>query len=150
MKGNAVGDVWVSNWTWGIPMLLASIVFHVCGLVGLTGLLQWFDRYRKEPSSLIYFLVMILVMANALLLLHVLEVVVWAYLYMKLDSVEDFHAALLFSLNAITAYGHTQILLEKSWRLLGAIESMSGIMIFGLTTAFMFNTMLELRAARSA
>ena len=38
--------------------------------------------------------------------------------------------------------------LSGEWRLLGAIESMNGVMIFGLTTAFLFNAMLELRPVR--
>jgi hypothetical protein len=40
-------------------------------------------------------------------------------------------------------------LLSDDWRLLGAIESMNGVIIFGLTTAFLFNAMRELRPVRT-
>jgi len=131
-------------------MLLGSVAFHVCGLVGLEGLLRWIERHRKKPRSMGYFLVLMLLVANAVLLLHVVEACGWAYLLMKLGSVDDFHRALLYSLNAITSYGHEQLRLESSWRLLGAIESMNGVMIFGLTTAFLFSALRELRPGRGA
>ena len=50
----------------------------------------------------------------------------------------DLPAAMLYSLSAITSYGHTEIFLEDHWKLLGAIEAMNGLILFGLTTAFLF------------
>lgn len=97
-----------------------------------------------------YFLALMLIVSNTVLLLHVLEASAWAYLSMKLGSVDNFRMAMLYSLNAITAYGHEALRLENSRRLLGAIESMNGVMIFGLTTAFLFNAMRELRLGRGA
>jgi len=131
-------------------MLLVCVAFHVCGLVGLEGLLRWFEERRKKPRSMGYFLVMMLIIANIVLLLHVLEAGAWAYLLMKLGSIDNFHMALLNSLNAITAYGHEALHLEDAWRLLGAIESMNGVMIFGLTTAFLFSALRELLPSRDA
>jgi hypothetical protein len=55
---------------------------------------------------------------------------------------------MLYSLNALTSYGHEAVLLTDDWRLLGAIESMNGVMIFGLTTAYLFNAMREFRPVR--
>lgn len=131
-------------------MLLGSVAFHVCGLVGLEALLRWLERRRKKPRSMGDFLVLMLIVSNTVLLLHVLEAGAWAYLLMKLGSLENFRMALLYSLNAITSYGHEALRLENAWRLLGAIESMNGVMIFGLTTAFLFSAMRELHPARGA
>lgn len=49
---------------------------------------------------------------------------------------------MLYSLNAITSYGHENIFLEDHWRLMGAMESLNGWLLFGLSTAFLF-TMIE-------
>lgn len=140
--------MWEIDWAWGIPMLLGSIAFHVTGLVGLEAVLRWFERHRKKPRTITYFLVLMLFIANTALLLHVLEVAAWAYLYMQISAVDGLHTAILFSLNAMTSYGHDQVQLKDQWRLLGAIESMNGVMIFGLTTAFLFNAMTQLRPVR--
>ena len=55
---------------------------------------------------------------------------------------------MLYSLSAITSYGHSNIFLEERWRLLGAIEAMNGLILFGLTTAFLFAAIEEVRSVR--
>jgi hypothetical protein len=50
----------------------------------------------------------------------------------------DFKHAMLYSLGAITSYGHQNLFLEDRWRLLGAIEALNGWLLFGLSTAFLF------------
>ena len=50
---------------------------------------------------------------------------------------------MLYSLSAITSFGHANIYLEDRWRLLGAIEAMNGVILFGLTTAFLFAAINE-------
>ncbi len=51
---------------------------------------------------------------------------------------------MLYSLGAITRYGHAPILLEDRWRRLGAIEAVNnGLILFGLTTAFLYAAIHE-------
>ena len=45
---------------------------------------------------------------------------------------------MLYSLNAFTSYGHTDISLEVNWQLLGALEALNGMLLLGLTTAFLY------------
>jgi len=45
---------------------------------------------------------------------------------------------MLYSLNAITSYGHTNLTLEDRWQLMGATEALNGTLLFGLSTAFLF------------
>lgn len=45
---------------------------------------------------------------------------------------------MLYSLGAMTSYGHADIHLERQWMLLGTIEAINGLILFGLTTAFFF------------
>jgi hypothetical protein len=48
---------------------------------------------------------------------------------------------MLYSLNAITSYGHTDLVLARHWQLMGAIEALNGWLLFGLTTAFLFGVL---------
>jgi hypothetical protein len=66
------------------------------------------------------------------------DAAVWALLYVWLGALADWQTAMLYSLSAITSYGHAEIYLEKRWQLLGAIEAVNGMILFGLTTAFLF------------
>lgn len=137
--------MWGVDWAWGVPMLLIAIAFQVAGLVGIEGVLRWSQARRKKPRSLMNFLWMALVVSNAILLLHVVEATAWAWLYVKLEAIDDFPAAMLFSFNAITSYGHNDSQLANKWKLLGAIEAMNGVMIFGLSTAFFINALSQMR-----
>ncbi len=38
----------------------------------------------------------------------------------------------------MTTYGHSEIFLAGHWRLMGALEALNGLILFGLTTAFMY------------
>ena len=141
---------WGVDWGYGVPMIVASIGFHVSGLVGLEWLLTTLDRRRRKPRSIRYFLFLMLVSANVALIMHVFEASVWAFVYLQVGALPDYQTAMLYSLNALTSYGHEAAELSGEWRLLGAIESMDGVMIFGLATAFLFNAMREFRPVRQA
>ena len=74
----------------------------------------------------------------AVTILHAAEAGVWALAYTSLGALPDYSTAMLYSLNAITSYGHTNISLNDYWHLLGALEALNGWLLFGLSTAFLF------------
>jgi len=37
-----------------------------------------------------------------------------------------------------TGCGHANLFLEKQWQLMGALEALNGMLLFGLTIAFLF------------
>ena len=45
---------------------------------------------------------------------------------------------MLYSLSAMTSYGHANLCLEEKWQLMGALEALNGMLLFGFTTAFLF------------
>jgi hypothetical protein len=50
---------------------------------------------------------------------------------------------MLYSLSAMTTYGHATVYLEDRWELMGALESLNGTLLFGLTTAFLYAMIRE-------
>jgi len=82
------------------------------------------------------------VMGSAALLatvLHALEACAWATAYRLLGARPDYKSAMLYSLSAMTSYGHANLFLEEQWQLMGALEALNGMLLFGLTTAFLFS-----------
>jgi hypothetical protein len=77
-------------------------------------------------------------------LLHALEAAVWGFAYFRLGALPNIRDAMLFSLDALTTYGHDTLTLEKRWQMMGALEALNGILAFGLTTAFLFFQMRRL------
>ena len=130
---------WRADWAWGIPIIVLTVVLHVLslGFINQRGvrLLNQISE-RRHPM-----LVFAGVMGTTTLLvtcLHAAEAAIWAGSCRFLDALPDFKNAMLYSLNAITSYGHENLSLEPHWQLLGAIESLNGWLLFGLTTAFLF------------
>ena len=38
----------------------------------------------------------------------------------------------------MTTYGHAELYLAQHWQLMGALEALNGLLLFGLTTAFLY------------
>lgn len=72
------------------------------------------------------------------IVLHGIEAIVWACAYRLLNALPDIREAILYSLNAITSYGHANLRLENRWELMGALEALNGWLLFGLSTAFLY------------
>ena len=130
---------WSADWAWGAPLIVLTVVIHVLGL-GL--IYQKAVRVSSDMMERRHALVMFVVVMGATTLLatgvHAVEAGIWAAAYRLLGALPDNKSAMLYSLSAITSYGHANLVLEKHWQLMGAIEALNGMLVFGLTTAFMF------------
>jgi hypothetical protein len=71
--------------------------------------------------------------------LHGIDASVWAIAYRFLDALPDYHSAMLYSVSAMTSYGNSETSLQPEWRMMGALESLNGMLLLGLTTAFLFS-----------
>jgi len=139
---------WSSDWAWGLPLLMLTVVFHVVVFALIVRALVPKAHLERSARGLGHFMVAIALTALGAAALHAFEAGAWAMLYVRLGAMSDFHDAMLYSLSAITSYGHANIFLADRWRLLGAIEAMNGLITFGLTTAFLFAAIEEVRPAR--
>jgi hypothetical protein len=130
---------WNGNWAWSLPLIVLNVVFHVICL-GLfnTRLDRVLAIVRDHRRYDFIFVLVMGVTAIWATLLHAVEAGVWAVAYRTLGALPDSRSALLYSLSAITTYGHSELFLAPHWRLMGALEALNGIMLFGLTTAFMY------------
>ena len=130
---------WGADWLWGVPLIVLTVVVHVLGLglirqkaVGFTSAIS----ERRHPVA-----VFVSIVGTATLLatcLHALEASIWAIAFRILGAIPDNGSAMLYSLSAITSYGHANIYLHGHWELLGALEALNGWLLFGLTAAFLF------------
>jgi len=59
----------------------------------------------------------------------------WAGLYVWLDAIPTYSEAIYFSLVTFTTLGYGDVTLGEEWRVLGALESANGVIIFGWSTA---------------
>ncbi|MEP3114364.1 potassium channel family protein [Nisaea sp.] len=74
---------------------------------------------------------------------HIVQIWFWAGLYIILGEFTDFETALYFSTVTISTLGYGDIVLSPDWRLLGAIEAASGILLFGWSTAMLVAVLMR-------
>ena len=129
---------WGTDWAWGLPVVVLTVVVHVVALVLISEALVRIAPPRKGRRGPGRFILAVALTALVAAILHGLEAALWAVLYVGLGALPDMHDAMLYSLGAITTYGHASIYLEDRWKLLGTIEAVNGLILFGLTTAFLF------------
>jgi hypothetical protein len=134
---------WSSDWLWSLPLSVVTVVIHV---VGLYIVRQRFDRVLIQASQNRMRIIALLFMAGttvSVTLLHGLEAAIWAVGFRWLHALPDKKSAMLYSLNAMTTFGHSGSNLEPHWQLMGALEALNGLILFGLSTAFLFAIIQE-------
>lgn len=147
---------WSSDWLWSLPLSVLTVMIHVIGLYTIK---QRFDRLLGHAPRRRIRTVALSFMggtAVSVTLLHGLEAFVWALGFRWLHALPDKASAMLYSLNAMTTFGHSGLILEAHWQLMGALEALNGLILFGLTTAFLYAiiqeawTLLDLRSPGKA
>ena len=113
----------------------ATVMVHALGTSWWLGVLR--QHYKPRNIPILHVLVKT---ALILLALHVVEVFIWAAVYMLLpgsglDSLEE---AMYFSFTTFTTLGYGDITLSRRWHLLTGIESLNGILLVGWSTALSF------------
>ena len=130
---------WNGNWAWALPLIVLTLLFHVVGLALINmRMVRMLNRVRPGREFFPMFVSVIGITALLAILLLAFEAALWAVAYRSLGALPDGRAAMLYSLNAFTAYGHTELVLAPHWRLMGALEALNGMLLFGLTTAFLY------------
>jgi hypothetical protein len=137
-------EAWSNNWAWGLPLIVLTVLVHALALVELRDriVLPLPLLLRARRSSIVLAVLMV-VSVLLLTVLHAIEAGAWAGAYVALGARPDVASAMLYSLSAMTSYGHANVFLAQHWQLMGAIEALNGMMLFGLSTAFLFAVLRE-------
>jgi hypothetical protein len=78
-----------------------------------------------------------------LAVLHGVECAIWAAAYLWLGALDSPLDALLFSVDSMTTRGASGLTLQRHWQMMGALEAVDGMLLFGVSTAYIFAVMQE-------
>jgi len=134
------------NWAWGLSLIALTIAIHTMGVVmmAVAGLQI---KARLETRNLGFWhsiLIVIGVVGTAGLLLavlHGIEAAIWAAAYVWLGGFNLPKDAILYSVDSMTTRGASGLMLEQHWRMMGALEAANGMLLFGISTAYIFALM---------
>ena len=123
--------------------LIAVAMLAACVLVqssGMVLLIRWLVRVRDavESPSVARRIGLLLRLFMLVVLLHLVQVVLWALVFWGARQVSTLETAVYFSIITYTTVGFGDVVLGPPWRLLAGIEGLTGIILVGWSTAFVF------------
>ncbi len=148
---SAFHAAWALDWIWSLPLVVVCVIVHVVGLVLIfSGMIYVMNRSVGRRRFAPMFVMSMGLVILLVTILHGVEGMIWAAAYRFLDALPDGRSAMLYSLSAMTTYGHENLYLKAQWQLMGAFEALNGTLLFGLTTAFLFAVIREVWDNESA
>ena len=132
------------SWTLGLSLIVVTIAIHTTAVVlmafGLEARIR--ARVTKPAPGLRRAIPTVIgrVGAVALILaaLHGLEGVLWALAYWRLGATDSFADASIYALSAMTTFEIPGLTLPPRFQMLSALEAVNGVLLFGISTAFLF------------
>lgn len=128
----------------GAALICLTVIIHA---ICLDTLIRWvwdvsntarlmFKRHWKVP----------LLAASVLgvFCAHIIQIWIWAIFYLYVEALPDLESALYFSTSTFTTVGFGDVVLTEKWRLVSSFQSANGFILFGWSTAFIFELMSRL------
>jgi Ion channel len=123
-------------------LLIASALVAITVMIhagGLGMVLSHVLRSTEQPDARFWSITWLLIrIAWLLIIIHVLEIAVWALFFWWKKCLPDMESSFYFSGVTYATIGYGDIVLPEEWRLFGPIEGLAGILMCGLSTAFFF------------
>jgi hypothetical protein len=127
-------------------MVALTVTVHFFGLLGLVWFLREHGHRFRPHEKWMGQGISILFVVLGLMAIHTVEIWLYAHAFLVIGALADFEVALYFSTASFTTIGYGDVVLDRQWRLLGAIEGANGLLLFGWSTAFLFSVTGRLRA----
>lgn len=117
-----------------------NIMIHALVTVGAVGIARTAGvRLTRWPRS--HLMGVMVVTAAVLMVAHALEVAAWALAYAIIGAAPSGSDLLYFAFVNYTTLGYGDITPVQAWRLVGPMTAMNGILMFGWSTALLFEVL---------
>lgn len=122
----------------GTCLIGLTVVFHALALDFIIKKVRWLEESGLKQIKNIWKALLLAIVTLAIFAALVVEMWVWAALYLMIGAFPGLEDALYYSIVSFTTVGYGDLVLGTEWRLLGSIESANGFLLFGWSTAFIF------------
>ena len=119
---------------------LVNIAIHALVMTVVVQVAQSAGAKNRSHSSLLLIAVMIPTVL-VLMVTHTLEVIVWSSAYSIVDAAPPGANLVYFAFVNYTTLGYGDVVPVERWRLLGPITAMNGVLLFGWSTAVIFEVL---------
>ena len=124
----------------GCIVSVINIMIHALVTVGAVGIARS-TALRQTHRPRLQLMAVMIGTAAALMVAHTLEVFVWALAYAVVGAAPAGSDLLYFAFVNYTTLGYGDITPVQEWRLKGPMTAMNGILMFGWSTAVLFEVL---------
>jgi hypothetical protein len=114
-----------------IHALMMTIIVRVARTIG--------TKTTLSPSLLL--ITMMSSTVTVLMITHAVEIAVWALAYLIFDVAPTGAGLVYFAFVNYTTLGYGDIIPGERWQLLGPMTAMNGVLLFGWSTAVIFEVL---------
>lgn len=132
----------------GAVLVVISAVMHIAALDLLGTRVRAVIATHAVPLRSRIRLALLSFAALGLFASHVAQIWIWAAVYMVIGEFDSLEPALYFSTATFTTLGFGDVLVSVEWRLMASCEAAAGLLLFGLSTAFLFEVLREVLSQR--
>jgi hypothetical protein len=132
----------------GASAVVCTLLIHGLALLTTVSFVRHERRLGRAGAGIwINFAIVVVAMLLAFLA-HLIEMALWAGLFVICGEFQEFGIAYYFSAVNYTTLGYGDLIMSPSWRLLGPLEAADGALMFGVSTAMIFAVIVRLIEAR--
>lgn len=118
-------------------IVTATVVFHIVGLICMLAWIRKLHGKLNVSNELLHAIAVVSFAGFIILGLHIVKIWFWAMMFLNLGAITELEDAIYFSTVTATTVGYGDLVMAEKWRILGSLEAMSGILYFGISTAYL-------------
>lgn len=122
---------------WGSILLGLCTLVHLAIVFGAVKILHKFKDVVTPKAFIVHFGLTIGVALVCIVFAHTLQVWFWAGSFLLLEVLPDLESAVYFALATYTTVGYGDVVAQVGWRVFASIASVTGLLSFGISTAFL-------------
>jgi len=124
----------------GAAASVCNIAIHALVMVAVIRVARIADRLATSYHTLRLIAVMIAAV-TVLMIAHLAEVLVWSLIYVATSAAPEGADLIYFAFVNYTTLGYGDVTPVERWHLLGPMTAMNGVLLFGWSTAVIFEVL---------
>jgi len=134
----------LASWSVGLALIVLTIAIHTTAVVVMAFGLETrirvradkhkAERLRAVPTTIGHISAVALILAA----LHGLEGLLWALAYWGLGALDSVTNASVYALATMTTFEIPGLTVPARFQMLSALQAVNGVLLFGISTAFLF------------
>jgi polyferredoxin len=134
----------------GVATTLATIAVHAGIMAAVSRAVHGTSLATQAARAHLRVMLVMMATVSVLMVAHLVEIAIWGLVYAAINAVPQKVDAYYFAFVNYTTLGYGDVLPVEYWRLLGPMAAMNGILLFGWSSAVIYDVLRTFTVGASA